>query len=167
MCLIVSQVTDSVNYFMRPGDFDKADIGWKTGAKDTIPAEQVKGLVAKKQVEPKKSFDGIPPQKPIYPGNRVTINKVTWDFFWDNIMATGRVNHDALVAHVLANTPKKMETKARISLRDLPSLITTRSGYLIRKNEGDWIVFGKGRGGKGLIGEPFSTESYRKIHGFS
>lgn len=166
MCLAVNVFTDSVEYYMRPGDFDKGDIGWKDGITQTVPAADVSGLVAAKQVATKQAFTGVP-AKPIYPGNRATVNKQIWDYFWDHILKDGRVSKNDLEVYV-KSVATVADNKRDHQLATLTTWIPERTGYAVKLSDGFYEVTGKAPrlGGKGLIGEPFSTPEYKKVHGF-
>ncbi len=166
LCLMVSVVTDSVEYYMRPGDFDKGDIGWKAGVKDTIPAADVKPLVKSKQIVGKKAFEGVP-VKPVYPGERATVNKILWDEFWNQIFANGEVDKNKLETYVRATATVAFH-KVDNALKTLMQWIPQRTGYAVKLVDGKYKVTGKAAhlGGKGIIGLPFSDPEYRKVHGF-
>jgi len=166
MCLMVVTTTDSVGYYMRPGDFDKGDIGWKDAVAETVPAADVSGLVTAKQVKVKQAFTGVP-AKPIYPGTRATVNKQIWDYFWDHIMRDGKVSKKDLEAYV-KSVATVAATKRDRQLATLTDWIPERTGYSVKLVGDSYEVTGKAArlGGKGPIGEPFSTPEYKKAHGF-
>lgn len=173
MCLFVLQATNSVPFYMRPQDFDDGDVSVLEKAHETIPAKDVEKLVVEKKITPKATFEGVP-EKPIYPGDgkRTTINTVLWNFFWDTYMDKGKVPKDALEKIVRETKSKpgdrKLEAKidAALSVQAVKDLITSRSGYVVRLSDGHYDVTGKTRGAKGFLGEPWSTDSYKKTHGF-
>jgi hypothetical protein len=166
MCLEVHTVTDSVPFYMRPGDFDSGDAGWQAAAPETVPAADLEGLATTEVFKPKPVFSGVP-AKPEYPGTRATVNKIIWEFFWTSIMTKGKVDRDKMEKFV-RQTATVSKPKIEAALSTVMTWIPERTGYEIKLVGGFYEVARKNArlGGKGLIGEPFSTPEYKKVHGF-
>jgi hypothetical protein len=163
LCLLVMSLTDSVPFYMRPGDFDKGDAGWQAGHTQTVPQKDAEALVKAKVVAPKAAFAGVA-HRPIYPGNKSTLNKVIWDLFWDDIMKDGKCKKLSLEARTVV--AKGQNSKTDAALKSVTQWITERTGYAIKLQDDHYVISGKTVGGKGAAGQPFSDESYRKLHGF-
>ncbi len=167
LCLTVTTVTDSVGYLMRPGDYDTGDIGWQAGVKDTIPEKDAQSLkpVVKKAVASKRTvFDGVK-IKPEYPGSSMTVNKIAWDEFWNQILTNGKADKAKLEAYVKA-TARTNPVKVNKSLNTLRTWITERTGYAIKLDAGFYTVTGRTKGGKGPTALPYSDLAYQREHGF-
>jgi predicted RNA-binding Zn-ribbon protein involved in translation (DUF1610 family) len=159
ICGLVIQLTDSVRNLLRPGDFMSHDIGWKDVAETTILLQDAAKILPKTE-----KFEGIK-IKPEYPGQKKTINKCLFDEFWFLYCAhNGEVEKselDRIIKRQRGDNPKTAE-----ALRTFASMYISRTGYSIQLRNGIYTVVGRTIGAKGLLGQPYSDESYRKVHGF-
>jgi hypothetical protein len=155
ICFAVVQLTTTVRYFMRPGDFSNSEFDWRQVAPETIPATP---QIAAQQSPSTFTVPAVPP----CPWIRETASQIAWNSFWGPVRPRQPVIRP--VAEILQAVVKaKGDTPKVHKLIDtLPTWMAQRTGYVVAVRSGKFELIGKTTGSL----EPYTDAAYRKKHGF-
>jgi len=155
ICFAVIQVTTTVGYFMRPGDFSVSEFDWRQVAPETVPATSQLAAALSPSTH---SVPAIPP----CPWIRETASRVAWNAFWGPVKPRKPVIRPVAEIEQAVISCKGDSPKVRKLLSTLPSWMAERTGYVVAVRSGNYELIGKTTGSL----EPFVDEKYRKTHGF-
>lgn len=166
ICLTLVQVYDGVWHFMRPGDFTPGIWGWEGVADETVAV-----IPGTKILDAAPEADFIKPHViPPNPWSKgKTSSRVIWNVFWTTIMEDGEIGHKELIEKVQEIRPQdkragRTRTKLYRDVDNIESWMQRRTGYVVKQFGQVFRVVGRSRGDHGMY--PYSSEQYRKEHGF-